>query len=562
MSEPALQLQRGSRPLVVVAPHGGRRARPVRRDDGMNDLYTAELALELAERLDAWAVINGDLDRNVVDLNRISALERAPVFVDELERAIDGAARVAAGCRPLLLFVHGWNVVQPACDLGLGLREQGGRLSGRWPTLSGTAWRGVVARLRAELEINGVWAPVGWRYPAWGADNVLQLFSGRHDGHDDARLAAIARLAAADRVDAVQLELSVPLRWPGPWRESFLAATELALVDYEGANAAGGDSVAGRAAVVIETRTAGPSRARPGWQVVPRGLPEVEQAEDALVRQGAQPLNLMALLSEEGDAIFAGVEPAGRGAVLARVCLLLADGRMALFTSDSAEDLSAADCPRLQLDREQGGGFARLRLRAAVVLYPSHLAYLDLERGMAESELSTLELDLRWTADSDGSDFGRLSGRVELRGEKARSWPVTTGQTAAVDAFAVLQSRGRDAGRDGARARFFCDPGGVSGQGGVATPGVLLLDAEQASMPGQGDAAVVPGTGEVQISDPGSDLESADLLTRVPLWRPLGERVYLRWSFGVARCRLRGNTHDTPALFDSAELFGADEVDS
>ena len=58
--------------------------------------------------------------------------------------------------------------------------------------------------------------------------------------------------------------------------------------------------------------------------MVPRGLPEVEQAEDALVRQGAQPLNLMALLSEEGDAIFAGVEPAGRGAVLARVCLLLA----------------------------------------------------------------------------------------------------------------------------------------------------------------------------------------------------------------------------------------------
>ncbi len=519
----------------------------------MNDLHTAELALELAVRLDAWAVINGDLDRNVVDLNRISELERAPVFVDELERAIDGAAQVAAGGRPLLLFVHGWNVLLPACDLGLGLREQDGRLSGRWPTVSTATWEGPVSRLRDELQGRRIWAPVGWRYPAWGADNVLQLFSGRHDGHDDARLSGFARLAADDRVDALQLELSVPLRWPGPWRESFLAATELALADYEGANAAGGDSVAGRAAVVIETRTAGPSRARPGWQVVPRGLPEVEQAEDALVRQGAQPLNLMALLSEEGDAIFAGVEPAGHGAVLARVCLLLADGRMALFTSDSAADLSAADCPRLQLDREQGGGLARLRLRAPVVLYPSHLAYLDLERGMAESELSTLDLDLCWTAGSDGSDFGRLSGRVELGGEKARSWPATTGQAAAVDAFAVLQSRGRDAGLDGARARFFCDRDGA--------PAMVLGDG-QVLMPGQGDAAVVPGTGEVQISDPGSDLESADLLTRVPLWRPLGEGVYLRWSFGVARCRLQGNTHDTPALFDSAELFGADEIDS
>ncbi len=90
----------------------------------------------------------------------------------------------------------------------------------------------------------------------------------------------------------------------------------------------------------------------------------------------------------------------------------------------------------------------------------------------------------------------------------------------------------------------------------------MVLGDGQVLMPGQGDAAVVPGTGEVQISDPGSDLESADLLTRVPLWRPLGEGVYLRWSFGVARCRLQGNTHDTPALFDSAELFGADEIDS
>jgi len=548
VSEPALQLQRGSRPLVIVAPHGGRRERAVRRDDGMNDLYTAELALELAERLDAWAVINDSLDRNVVDLNRVSELDRYTSFVEELERAIAGAVQVAADGRPLLLFVHGWNVVQPACDLGLGLREQDGRLSGRWPTASTATWKGPVSRLRDELQGRRIWAPVGWRYPAWGADNVLQLFSGRHDGHDDARLAAIARLAAADRVDAVQLELSVPLRWPGPWRESFLAATELALADYEGANAAGGDSVAGRAAVVIETRTAGPSRARPGWQVVPRGLPEVEQAEDALVQQEAQPLNLMALLSEEGDAIFAGVEPAGRGAVLARVCLLLADGRMALFTSDSAADLSAADCPRLQLDREQGGGLARLRLRAPVVLYPSHLAYLDLERGMAESVLSTLELDLRWTPGDYDPEHGRLAGEVELIGQ-----PGLPGMALTVDAFAIVQGRGRDAGRDGTRARFFCDREGI--------PAMVLGDG-QVLMPGQGDATVVPGNGEVRISDPGLRLESADLVTRVPLWRPMGEGVYLRWTFGVARCRLRGNTHDTPALFDSAEFFGADELGS
>jgi len=547
VSEPALQLRRGKRPLVVVAPHGGRRARAVRRDDGMNDLHTAELAMELAERLDAWAVINGDLDRNVVDLNRISELERAPVFVDELERAIDGAARVATGCRPLLLFVHGWNVLLPACDLGLGLREQDGRLSGRWPTVSTATWEGPVSRLRDELQARRTWAPVGWRYPAWGADNALQLFSGRHDGHDDARLSGFARLAADDRVDALQLELSVPLRWPGPWRESFLAATELALADYEGANAAGGDSVAGRAAVVIETRAAGPSRARPGWQVVPRGLPAGERSEPDAQQHDAGPLNLMAILSEQGDSLFAGMEPAGRGAVLSRVCLLLADGRMALFTSDSSSAASAIDCPGFWVDRKPDDEATRFRLDAPVVVYPSHLAYLDLEQGMGEAELSNLKLDLRWTPGDDQREHGRLAGEVELIGHAGLA-----GMALTVNAFAVVQGRGRDAGREGTRTRFFCDRDG--------TPAVVLGDG-QVLMPGQGDAAVVPGTGEVKIPDPGSDLESARLLTRVPLWRPLGEGVYLRWSFGVASCRLRGDDHDTTAVYDSAELFSADEID-
>ena len=63
-----LRYRTGKRPIVLVAPHGGERAREIRRGDGMNDLYTAELCHELAGRLDAYAVVNEGLDRNDVDL--------------------------------------------------------------------------------------------------------------------------------------------------------------------------------------------------------------------------------------------------------------------------------------------------------------------------------------------------------------------------------------------------------------------------------------------------------------------------------------------------------------
>ena len=64
----------GSGPVIVVAPHGGRRQREVRPDDSVNDLHTAGIAREFARRLGAPALINHGLDRNDTDLNRISEL--------------------------------------------------------------------------------------------------------------------------------------------------------------------------------------------------------------------------------------------------------------------------------------------------------------------------------------------------------------------------------------------------------------------------------------------------------------------------------------------------------
>ena len=357
----------------------------------------------------------------------------------------------------------------------------------------------------------------------------------------------MARLAAEDRIDALQLELSVATRWPGAWRQALLAGLEAGLASYGQVRAGTGEESEEAPVVTVVSRAAGHLGARSGWQVVSRGLPAGEGSEPDAQQAYEGPLNLMAVLSGRGDSLFAGVEPAGRGAVLARVCLVLADGRMALFTSDSSSAASGIDCPGLQVDRKPDDQSTRLRLDAPVVVYPSHLAYLDLEQGMGEAELSNLKLDLRWTPGDDQPEHGRLRGDIELGGK-----PALGGQGSKLDAFAVLQGRGRDAGREGTRARFFCDRDGA--------PAVVLGDG-QVLMPGQGDPAVVPGTGEVKILDPGSGLERATLVTRVPLWRPLGEGVYLRWSFGVASCRLRGEDRDTTAAYDSAELFTAREID-
>ena len=113
----------GTTPLVLVAPHGGRRD-VARRPWGtaplkVNDLHTAALTAELARVTGASAIINTAADRNDVDLNRVSAAhDRAPWFLERLADVL--AATLGRHGRATLLTVHGWNVVQPAVDLGLG----------------------------------------------------------------------------------------------------------------------------------------------------------------------------------------------------------------------------------------------------------------------------------------------------------------------------------------------------------------------------------------------------------------------------------------------------------
>src|SRR5262249_56567006 len=86
------------------------------------------------------------------------------------------------------------------------------------PGLAATAVPAVVRACGAR----GIAATAGARYPARGRENLIQLFTPRY--RDDPR-ALVRHLAALGaRTNAMQLELGVPLRWPGTWRRRLVAA--------------------------------------------------------------------------------------------------------------------------------------------------------------------------------------------------------------------------------------------------------------------------------------------------------------------------------------------------
>ena len=82
-----LQVVEGRAPILLIAPHGGRagQAAQSRLHPRINDLHTAEIARELSRRLDAPALINVAMDRNVLDCNRVEEIARkAPWVLAEL----------------------------------------------------------------------------------------------------------------------------------------------------------------------------------------------------------------------------------------------------------------------------------------------------------------------------------------------------------------------------------------------------------------------------------------------------------------------------------------------
>ena len=506
-----LELRQGRVPILIVAPHGGRRCRPVRRGDSVNDLHTAGIAWELAERLDAHAIVNWGLDRNDIDLNRISHLAtRAPDVLALLRRAVEALGSDVA-C-PLVLFVHGWNMVVPCCDVGVGLRARNGEEPfGRFPTMSAAAFERVVGGISRALAARGISTGIGRRYSASGSDNAAQLFSGRHQTHESLDVTALAEMARAGRVDAAQLELGIPLRWEGPLRDALLEGLVEAL--------AGEDGTLQRSHEC---------------EVPPRGWSRHVEPEPS-ASPGEPGYALQAVLDERGDiGMFCGVEATGPSSMAARFCIVCTDGSMMLLVGEGSWDGSLGSYALEGFAWRAGSDRIDLRVRGPLIRYASHDAYLDLESGLADSRLADADVALTYVASGDG--YGRLRGHVRAGDVELE-----------VDATAFLDRGGRGGGASGGRVRLLI---------GNAVP--TRLQAEEG---GEASLRIEPANaaaplGRIVAAGECADAVSAGIIrARVPVWRPAGRGIVTRWTFGLASFEMAGSDAHTPGLFESLEVF-------
>ena len=211
---------RGSGNYVLVAPHGGHRlaaelpatAKRTGRRMRINDLHTADTAALLAKALGGSLLVNHSMDRNRLDLNRITQVRsRAPWFLDVLERLIVDAADTHEEVR--LLVVHGWNINQSRCDLGVGANlERPQPVDRSALTVSLDFARDILGPLRHHPDPDLQFTR-GDRYPARHRNNVLQLF--RRDGSRcDELPESLAAIVRDGRCQAVQLELGIPCAGP------------------------------------------------------------------------------------------------------------------------------------------------------------------------------------------------------------------------------------------------------------------------------------------------------------------------------------------------------------
>jgi hypothetical protein len=515
--------------VVFVAPHGGRRTRVVRRDDGINDLHTAELARELAERTDGFAVINRELDRNDVDLNRISQLSDAGrPFLAALEEAVASAS--ASGSVPLVLWIHGWNVALEWCDIGIGASDLSGTLAGRFPTVGRECFDGFLEPLRKALETRDIGATFGHRYPALGKDNATQLFSSRHVDHDDASVRGLAGCAAAGGVDGVQLELGISLRWPGPRRDEFVGALT-ACVDRYLQRSAAGDPRASRDAQ---------------WSLPPR-------KKDPPAARPERGYSVQAAL-EDGGGLFLGVEAAGAGSMASRVCMALPDGKLLLFVGEGAwagtvgrYELGGLDWQVVEAAANRRRDWplvSRLRFRGPVVAYPRHDAFVDLEQGLSGAELVDCSFDL--TFEYVGDSFGEISGSARI-GDAVRE----------IRTLGVCERGSR--GEPGAfpRAR-------VALTGGLDTPLHADIDLSRHGPTSPEDKDDWLDRFDVE-TDSGSSFSAAATL-RVPVYRSLPDGTAVKVTFGVVEAGAAETAvPDARGVFETIEHvkgrdFGSGEV--
>jgi hypothetical protein len=400
-----IEVHRGRAPLLLFAPHGGRRtlARVPGRDK-VNDLHTAELTRELGRACDASWIVNATCDRNELDLNRTPQIRaRAPWLLALLATTLE--EMVAAYGRAVLLAVHGWNVVQAVCDVGVGLVEEHGtcRPAARGEATASPAFLdGRVRPLQQRALACDVRVTIGARYPAAHPSNLMQLFTQGRAADLDPALRRLGALAAV--VDAAQLELGIPLRWPGPRRAAFVRTlTEVFATASQGvaAGARGADASRPTTAPSTAEETRGPT---------------------STLACGGRPMSRVGLQLASGPlTLLASVDVAPSGAVAGRLLVSDAADRLALFTGELAERGTRALCvPALRIEVRAHHAFD-VRFTGPLLAFPMLTPFADLEHGLAAGELREARIELRFTpanpvaeVPEGGARFGVVTGVVRI----------------------------------------------------------------------------------------------------------------------------------------------------
>jgi hypothetical protein len=375
-------------PLLLIAPHGGR-AEPRTRsilNPKVNDLHTADITRALAIRLGAAALINVGMDRNRLDCNRLSQIiEQAPWLLEMIAARI--AEIVARHGRATVLLVHGWNIIEPRVDLGLGLRNFGGELrppGSACVSASDDFINGPLTDLADRLRGHGIKPTYGMRYPGGGLQNLLQAFSSRHRESPVAALRTISETACSGVVDAAQLELSVALRMPGELR----ARCEDAI-----AESFSPDGIAARlpGTPIVINRAPRPRIAKP----------EIGAAA-TVAAPGRVGIEFFDPIARIGAMASFDVGGAGMGA---RIMVLLDGTRAALFTAEGRPTRSESSVAHGPLSLTRDGDSIVLSFRGPAVIVPDATAYLSIERALASGRLDgAMEVRVRFDIEPGGAD--------------------------------------------------------------------------------------------------------------------------------------------------------------